>query len=196
MLRYRRIQSTLYTDTIFSLKSKSTRVNTSFQVFVSDKVLVAVYPMQLHEQFRTAFHWFCKQVGVPDSFVVDGHCSQTSNEVKRFCDQVVTTLKVLDTGKSWENIAELYIVLLKEAVYKDLRASNSPMFLWCYAIQRRASIHNAIPRPLFQADGKRLMYQLLDFREIFMTCAPLDGTSGYNTVTVVPSPKINKILEE
>ena len=28
------------------------------------------------------------------------------------------------------------------------------MVLWDYAIQRRASIHNAVPRPLFQADGQ------------------------------------------
>ena len=42
---------------------------------------------------------------------------------------------------------------------------------------------------------KRIMYQLLEFREIFITCTPLDGTSGYTTLTVVPSPKIIKILE-
>ena len=41
------------------------------------------------------------------------------------------------------------MVLLKEAVCKDLRASNSPMVLWDYTIQQRASTQNAVPRPLF-----------------------------------------------
>ena len=42
---------------------------------------------------------------VLDSIVVDGHCDQTSNEVKRFCEQVGTTLNILDTGTPWENCA-------------------------------------------------------------------------------------------
>ena len=45
MLRYSRIQSTFYTDTIFTLKYKSTPGNTSCEVFVSDKGFVAIYPM-------------------------------------------------------------------------------------------------------------------------------------------------------
>ena len=42
---------------------------------------------------------------------------------------------------------------MKEAVRKDLRRSNAPMALWDYAMERRAEIHNAIPRPLFQSNG-------------------------------------------
>ena len=45
MIRYRRIQITFYTETMFALKSKSTRGNNSCQVFVSDKGFIGVYPM-------------------------------------------------------------------------------------------------------------------------------------------------------
>ena len=34
-----------------------------------------------------------------------------------------------------------------------MRESHSPMVLWDYAIERRARIHNAVPRPLFQNNG-------------------------------------------
>ena len=34
-----------------------------------------------------------------------------------------------------------------------MRQSNSPMVLWDYAIERRALIHNVVPRPLFQNSG-------------------------------------------
>ena len=34
-----------------------------------------------------------------------------------------------------------------------MRASHSPMVLWDYAIERRAAIHNLVPRPLFQNNG-------------------------------------------
>ena len=154
MLRYRRIQSVFFTDTMFASKHKSTRGNKCCQVFVSDKGYVAVYPMKSQDEFETALHWFCKEIGVPVELILDGFSAQTTSTVKRFCDQVGTTLKVLERATPWANRAELYIGLLKEAVRKDMRESNSPMVLWDYAIERRALIHNAVPRPLFQAQGK------------------------------------------
>ena len=154
MLRYKRIQSAFFTDTMFAQpNAKSLRQNTCCQVFVSDKGYVAVYPMKSQSEFKTALHWFCKQVGVPADLIVDGHKAQRSKDVRRFCNQVGTTLKILETGTPWANRAELYIGLLKEAVRKDMRASNSPMCLWDYAIERRAMIHNLVPRPLFQNKG-------------------------------------------
>ena len=154
MLRYKRISSTFFTDTMFAQpNAKSLRGNTCCQVFVSDKGYVAVYSMKSQAEFQTALHWFCKQIGVPINLIVDGHKSQTSNKVRRFCNQVGTTLKVLEVNTPWANRAELYIGLLKEAVRKDMRASNSPMCLWDYAIERRTMIHNLVPRPLFQNNG-------------------------------------------
>ena len=62
-------------------------------------------------------------------------------------------MRILEEGTPWANRAELYIGLLKEAVRKDLRASNAQKILWDYCIERRALIHNALPRPLFQNRG-------------------------------------------
>ena len=42
----------------------------------------------------------------------------------------------------WEGKAELYIGLLKEAVRKDMRETNSPMILWDNCVERRARINN------------------------------------------------------
>ena len=154
MLRYKRINSTFYTDTLFATsKATSTRNNKACQLFVSDKGFVAVYPMEKASNFEDALHLFCKEVGVPLTIVADPHPSQKSYSVRRFCDQVGTTLRLLEKSTQWANRAELYIGLLKEAVRKDLRASDAPMVLWDYCIQRRAAIHNVTPRHLFQNDG-------------------------------------------
>ena len=64
-----------------------------------------------------------------------------------------TVLRILETETQWANRVELSIGLLKEAVRKYLRVSDCPMALWDYAIARRATIHNIIPRPLFQNNG-------------------------------------------
>ena len=154
MLWYKRINSVFFSDTMNAHKNAtSLRGYTCYQVFVSDKGYVVVYPMKTQEEFQTAFHWFCKQVGVPVDLVVDAHKAQTSAQTKRFCHQVGTTLRILECGTPWSNRAELYIGLLKEATTKDMRHANSPLALWDYALERRAMIHNLVPRPLFQNQG-------------------------------------------
>ena len=70
-------------------------------------------------------------------------------KVNRLYDQVGTTLKILEKGNSWANRAELYIGILKEAVFKDMHALHSPMVLLNCVIERRSLICNTIPRPLF-----------------------------------------------
>jgi hypothetical protein len=154
MLRYRRINSTFFTDTMFvTKKAKSTRGYLACQVFVSDKGFLAVYPMQKTANFEDALKLFCKEVGVPLTLVADPHPSQKSNSIRRFCDQTGMTLRLLEKSTQWANRAELYIGLLKESVRKDLRSSHAPMVLWDYCIQRRARIHNVTPRNLFQNDS-------------------------------------------
>ena len=160
MLRYRRIQSYFFTDTMFvTSKAESTRGFTCLQLFVSDKGFVAVYPMEKKSDFDQALQLFCKEVGVPIALVVDPSGEQTSRAVKRFCNQVGTTLRILEESTQWANRAELYIGLFKKAIRRDLRLSNCPMVLWDYCAQRRALIHNLTPRNLFQLE-KQTPYQI------------------------------------
>ena len=105
MLRYRRIKSNFYTDTMLVHKSaKSTRGNLYLQVFVSDKGFVEVYPMELKSDFKDALHLFCKEIDVPIDLVVDPSGEQTSKHVRKFCNQVGTTLRILEevhNGQIW-----------------------------------------------------------------------------------------------
>ena len=105
MLRYRRIQSYFFTDTMFVTKTaKSTRGNKCMQLFVSDKGYIAVYPMESKSDFIDCLHLFCKEVGVPVSLVVDPSGEQTSRLVRRFCNQVGTTLRILEESTQWAKI--------------------------------------------------------------------------------------------
>mmetsp|Transcript_2442 Transcript_2442/g.3435 ORF Transcript_2442/g.3435 Transcript_2442/m.3435 type:complete len:118 (+) Transcript_2442:1820-2173(+) len=117
MLRYKRIKSCFFTDTMFvTSKAKSRRGNTMLQLFVSDKGFLAVYGMKLKSDFKEALHLFCKEIGVPITLVVDPSGEQTSKAVRKFCNQVGTTLHILQESTQWTNRAELYIGLLKESV--------------------------------------------------------------------------------
>ena len=101
---------------------------------------------------------------------MDKSGEQTSNAVKHFGQQVGLTLRVLEESTQWENRAELYIGLLKESIRKDLRVSNCPLVLWDYCAERRALIHNLIPRDLFQSAGKSPIESTFGTQDISNLC--------------------------
>ena len=67
-----------------------------------------------------------------------------------FCNDMGTTLRVLEEGTPWANKAELYIGLIKEAVRKELKESCCPIPFWDYCVERRARINNLAAKDLFQ----------------------------------------------
>lgn len=150
-LRYRKIKSNFFTDTLFATaKAKSTRGNICGQVFASDKAFVYFIPMKDQRSYFSALKQFAKEVGAPEVLVCDSHPTQKKRDVKEFCVQIGTTLRVLEAETQWANRAELYVGLLKEATRKDMRATGSPLVLWDYCMERRALIFQVTAKKLFQ----------------------------------------------
>ena len=96
--------------------------------------------MKKQSAYFLALKQFAKDVGAPVVLVCDPHSAQTKHEVREFCTQIGTTLKVLEAETQWANHAELYIGLVKEAVHKDMQMTGSPLVLGDYCMERRALI--------------------------------------------------------
>ena len=127
--------------------------------------------MRSEREFPDTLKLFCKEVGAPKAVVVDPHQSQKSKVVKQLLNKVRTTLRVLEESTQHAERAELYIGLLKKAVGRDLRESNSPMRLWCYCAERRASIMTLTANNLYQLQGQNpYMATLHDMGDIFNLC--------------------------
>ena len=124
------------------------------QLFVSDKGFVKVYGMKSTSNFLGAVRMFCKEVGAPNAFIVDPHPSQKSEKVKQFLNKVGTSLRILEESTQHADRAELYIGLLKRGVTRDMKDTDSPMRLWDYAAERRASIMILTANNLFQLQGQ------------------------------------------
>ena len=62
-------------------------------------------------------------------------------------------LKLLERRTKWANLAELFIGLLKEAVRKDMKDSDSPLKFWDYCAERRALINNLTAKSLHKLQG-------------------------------------------
>jgi hypothetical protein len=130
-LRYKHLKEYFYMDTIFatSKAGKSSRGHTCAQLFVSDKGFVYVVPLKQEGQGQVlqAIKQFVKAIGVPDDLIHDASKSQKSQDVRKYCNNIGTTLRVLKENNSWANKAELHIGIIKEAVRKDMTESNCPL---------------------------------------------------------------------
>ncbi len=81
MLRYRRLQHPVFTDTMFS-NTYLCRHNKCTKVFASDFGWVRVYPMKIKGEAHKALSLMFQCEGVPPSMVMDGSKEQTLGE---FC---------------------------------------------------------------------------------------------------------------
>ena len=131
-------------DMFFATKKggQSSRGHTCCQLFVTDKGFIHGVPMKKKSEVLHAIKQFAKEIGAPDSFVAVMSGEQMSSELKKFCNDIGTTLRALEEGTPWSNKAELYIGLIKEAVRTDMCESNSPLCFWDYCVERRARINN------------------------------------------------------
>ena len=154
--RYNRINDHLFMDTMFATGKggKSIRGNICAQIFTTDRGFIAAYPLQSKSQVKQAIRLFCKEVGVPSTFIGDQSGEQTSNEVRQYIKSVGSSLRLLEEGTPWANRAELIIGHLKAAVKKDLVQSNCPICLWDYCLERSVRINNLTAKDIFNLKGE------------------------------------------
>ena len=124
--------------TFHAAKAKSMkyfRQSTCFQLIVTNKVHTHVCPMEKEPNDLLALKLFAKHIGAPEDLVTDGVKAETSAEVKRFCTSIGNDMNILEQGMLWSNLAELYIIMLKSSVSKDITESNVPVRLWEYCTE-------------------------------------------------------------
>ena len=69
--------------------------------------------------------------------------------MRKLCNDIGTTLRVLEKNTLWSKKGDLCIDIIKEAVRKDMKEANCPIALWDYCIDRRARINNLTAKTFF-----------------------------------------------
>ena len=180
MLQYRTINQYFFMDTFFATKKggTSSRGNTCCQLFITDKGFIYVVPMKRKSEVLLAIKQFAKEVGAPDAIVSDMAREQVSQDVQNFCNTIGTTLRALQEGTSWSYKAELYINLMKEAICKDMREANCPLWFWDYCLEHRVRIYNLSSCDHIKICGSNPHMELLVSRGISPIYANSVGTTG------------------
>ena len=98
ILQYKRITQYFFMDTFFATKKggTSSRGNTCCQLFVTDKGFIYVVTMKHKSEVLAAIKLFAKEVGAPDAIVSDMAKEQVSQDVRKFCNTIGTTLRALE----------------------------------------------------------------------------------------------------
>ncbi len=158
MLRYDRLDTDIFMDTLLStqdkkLAGKTMRGNTCAQVFVSDFGFVYFVPMERRDEVYSSVKKLFKHVGVPNAIVCDSAPEQISKRTRDLCIDSSCQIKNLEKDTPWANRAERYIGLMKDAIRADLKKSDCPMKFWDYCGERRYKIMNATARDIAGLDG-------------------------------------------
>ena len=90
---------------------------------------------------------------MPTALILDPAREQRSKELSKVTKKMCCPLKYLERATQWGNLAELYIGLLKEAVRKDIKDSDSPLQFWAYCAERCVLINNFTLKNLFKLNG-------------------------------------------
>ena len=70
------------------------------------------------------------------------------------CQLADCTGQQLERGIPWSNRAEGRVGIVKSKILLDLKESNFPMVLWCYAAEQRGKIIASTSRNIYSLGGK------------------------------------------
>ena len=156
MLRYNRMSSELFMDTMFATRKggKSLRGFQCCQVFATSFGWTLLILLNKESDSHMAVKCVFKKYGVPPELICDAARTQVWGETKHFCAQTGCDLKMLEKGTPSANRAEAAIKILKHSTKKDLDESNCPMIFWCYCIERRAAVNNHTAKDIFSLQGE------------------------------------------
>lgn len=155
MLRYNRLRCPLYTDTLLaSERCVSVRGYTCAQIFASEFGFIFPCLMRKRADMSLATKRLFKEIGVPTELICDRAREQYSGDNLKLCEQSGCTIKELEKGTPQADRAERYIQMAKNETKDDMGSEDSPLVFWCYTLERRGKIINAVPRNNYLLQGQ------------------------------------------
>ena len=99
-----------------------------------------------------------KDDGLPENMICNGTPEQVSGEAARLCQLADCTVQQLKRGTPRSNRAEGNISIAKSEKLLDLKQSNCPMVLWCYAAEGKGKILAITYRNIYPLGGKNYFH--------------------------------------
>lgn len=139
MLRYNRLTSTMYTDTM-KAETKSKRQNVYAQVYTIPPGWIKAYAMKTKGDAHETLSEVLRDVGAPEKLVMDGSLEQTLGNFRKKARDAGCKIMQTEPYSPWSNQAELAIRELKKSTRRKMVATKSPRVLWDDCLELEADI--------------------------------------------------------
>lgn len=152
-LRYRRLATDLYTDTMFA-GTKSKRGNSAAQVFGTDfkwsRAHAIVNKGEAHEALSTVF----TRDGVPNALIMDNSKEQTLGQFRKKAREAGCGIRTTEPYSAWSNRAEGTIRDLKQGSGRKMVKTCSPKRLWDDCLELEAMIQSHSYHNIYKLNGE------------------------------------------
>jgi transposase len=152
-LRYRRLLTDLYSDTLQS-SIESTRGNKYAQVFCARNGWARVFPMGKKSDAHEALSLLFARDGVPSKLIIDGSKEQIAGNFKRKCREAGCHVRTTEPYSPWSNAAEGTIRELKRGAGRKMVKSKAPKCLWDHCLELEAYIRSNTAMRFFSLEEK------------------------------------------
>ena len=145
-LRYRRLKTTLYSDT-FASNVKSTRGNIKTQGFVNgDSFFVYHFPMTSEKEAHLGLVAYMHDVGIPAKIHTDNAKAETLGDWKKTIREYHIKQTTTEPYSPWQNKAEREFGKVRTLTRNFMDTHKVPSRLWDYAQEHAVEIHNHTSR--------------------------------------------------
>jgi hypothetical protein len=145
-LRYRRLKTTLYSDT-FKSNVKSTRGNVKTQGFVNgDTFCVYHFPITTEKDAHHGLMAYIHDVGIPAQVHTDNAKAETLGDWKKLAREYHIKQTVTEPYSPWQNKAEREFGKIRTLTRNFMDTHHVPARLWDYAQGHAVEVHNHTAR--------------------------------------------------
>jgi hypothetical protein len=153
MLRYNRLDTVMFTDTLES-GTLSRRQNKYAQVFVIPPNWIKVYPMRTKGEAHFCLAALFHDIGVPEKMIMDGSKEQTQGEFRKKIRDAGCIVHQTEPYTPWSDRAELAIRELKKKTRRAMMNSHCPKRLWDDCMELVADINSHTVHENYGLDGQ------------------------------------------
>ena len=149
-LRYRRLKSTLYSDT-FSSNVKSVNGYTKTQGFVNgESLFIFHFPMTSESYAHYGLICYIHEVGIPAKIHTDNAKVEVLGHWKKTTRDYHIKVSVTEPYSAWQNRCEREFGKVRTSTRTLLETFNVPDRLWPYAQAHAVEVHNHTARKVLE----------------------------------------------
>ena len=145
-LKYRRLRTVMYTDTIFGPVPSYGMKYTCMQIYCTDFDWIALYPLKSKKDAHTTLQQLFSDYGIPHTLIADNAAELIGphTEFRKQALRAGITLRSIEAHTPNQNHAETVTRELRRHYKRLMRSTNAPVIFWDHCLLHIADIRRHV----------------------------------------------------